>query len=450
MLIILGALAYSNSLSNQFVHDDNYQIVRNPYLHSDESLTRLLFSDVWGYQTPGRAGTSNYYRPLQMLAYRWIAQASGVNPSAFHWTNLVLHLMVSSTAYLMFWHLTRNYWLSLSGAILFVLHPIHTEAVDWIASLPELGCALFYFLSFWLFLSSQARALAQSEASQQKEAILAATARSGFWKSLLACRVAVFLCRVSAVQRDGVDGAYHCRSLCLHFRTWNVQDWKDRIRASLQKSWPYLVVAVGYLALRYEVLGFISKSQQVWSLSLWAQFLSILHLATQYWYKLVLPINLNAFYTFQPVLGLSDERAWIAIALLELSWVSIWYGFRRYSLASFAAAWVFLTLLPVMNIRGVGINVFTERYLYIPSWGFCLLVAWLTSQGLARISGPLRTYIAVAALALISLLYGIQTCSVIGTGKAILSSIREPPKLPRIPHRCKILSRISCELRRVI
>ena len=155
LLVILGAVAYSNSLSNQFVHDDNYQIVRNPYLHSDESLTRLLFSNVWGYQTPGRAGTSNYYRPLQMLAYRWIAQAYGVNPSPFHWTNLVLHLLVSSTTYLMFWRLTRNYGISLSGAVLFVLHPIHTEAVDWIASLPELGCALFYFLSFGLFLKSR-------------------------------------------------------------------------------------------------------------------------------------------------------------------------------------------------------------------------------------------------------------------------------------------------------
>ncbi len=408
LLIILGALAYSNSLSNQFVHDDNYQIVRNPYLHSDESLTRLLFSDVWGYQTPGRAGTSNYYRPLQMLAYRWIVQSSGLNPSAFHWANLVLHLMVSSTAYLMFWHLTRNYWLSVSGAVLFVLHPIHTEAVDWIASLPELGCALFYFLSFWLFLSSQAVPLPKVKpASKKKQSLQPPPDQAGrraFWHAASLFSFAVsLLFKEMALTLPIIVGAY-----AFTFEL-GIQGWKGRIRASLQKSWPYLVVAVGYLALRYEVLGFISKSQQVWSLSLWAQFLSILHLATQYWYKLLLPINLNAFYTFQPVLGLSDQRAWIAIAVVGILVGSIWYGFRRYSLASFAAAWVFLTLLPVMNIRGVGINVFTERYLYIPSWGFCLLVTWLASQGLARISVPLRTYIAVAALASISLLYGIQT-----------------------------------------
>jgi hypothetical protein len=132
-------------------------------------------------------------------------------------------------------------------------------------------------------------------------------------------------------------------------------------------------VVAGILLLRYQVLGFISKSQQAWSLSLWEQLLSTLHLAAQYWYKLLVPLNLNAFYTFHPVYGLGDGRAWAAILCVGALIGAIGYGFRKASMASFAAAWVFLTLLPVMNIRGVGINVFTERYLYIPSWGFCLL-----------------------------------------------------------------------------
>jgi len=408
LLITLGALAYANSLSNQFVHDDNYQIVRNPYLHSDESLTRLLFSDVWGYQTPGRTGTSNYYRPLQMLAYRWIVQASGLNPSAFHWVNLILHLMVSATAYLMFWHLTRNYGLSLSGAVLFVLHPIHTEAVAWIASLPELGCALFYFLAFWFFVLSLPPVFAQGKRVRKKKQ----TARSQVpgktirfpWRTCsLASFAVALLFKEMALTLPILVGAH-----AFTFEPGKFS-WKDRIRAGVQRSWPYLVVVAGYLLLRYQVLGFISKSQQIWSLSVSAQFLSILHLATQYWYKLLVPMNLNAFYTFHPVHGLDDGRAWVAIACVGALIGFICYGFRRAPLASFAAAWVFLTLLPVMNIRGVGVNVFTERYLYIPSLGFCLVVAWLASQGLSRFSHPRRTCVAAVALVGISSLYGIQT-----------------------------------------
>ena len=408
LLIVLGALAYSNSISNEFVHDDNYQIVRNPYLQSDESLTRLLFSDVWGYQTPGRLGTSNYYRPLQMLTYRWIVQASGMNPSAFHWVNLVLHLMVSSAVYLLFWSLTRSYGISLSGAVLFVLHPIHTEAVDWIASLPELGCALFYLLAFWFFILSLPPVFPKAAPAKKKKQaarpqVPAKTIRFPWLASSLALFAISLLFKEMALTLPIVAGAYSFTFEPGKF------SWKDRIRLGVQRSWPYLVVVAGYLLLRYQVLGFISKSQQVWSLSVWAQFLSILHLATQYWYKLVVPVNLNAFYTFDPVYGLGDGRAWAAIVCVGALISSIWYGFQRAPLASFSAAWVFLTLLPVMNIRGVGINVFTERYLYIPSWGFCLLAAWLASQGLSRLPPAQRVYWAAATLTGVSLLYGLQT-----------------------------------------
>ena len=408
LLVVLGALAYSNSISNEFVHDDNYQIVRNPYLHSDASLTRLLFSDVWGYQTPGRTGTSNYYRPLQMLAYRWIAQLGGLNPSAFHSVNLALHLLVSATAYVMFWNLTLRYEISLSAAVLFVLHPIHTEAVAWIASLPELGCGLFYFLSFWLFQKGRTVTKPKAKPVKKKKQAdsPAANRTSGnlFWRaaSLLSFAVSL-LFKEMALTMPIVVGAY-----ALTFEV-GTSTWKGRLKSAVAGSWPYLVVVAGYLLLRYQVLGFISKSQQAWSLSLWEQLLSTLHLAAQYWYKLLVPLNLNAFYTFHPVYGLGDGRAWAAILCVGALIGAIGYGFRKASMASFAAAWVFLTLLPVMNIRGVGINVFTERYLYIPSWGFCLLLAWLISRALSSVPSRQRTGLALAALGGVSLLYGIQT-----------------------------------------
>jgi protein O-mannosyl-transferase len=408
LLVVLGALAYSNSLSNGFVHDDNYQIVRNPYLHRDEPLTRLLFSDVWGYQTPGRAGTSNYYRPLQMLAYRWIAEFGGLNPSAFHWVNLVLHLMVSATAYLLFWQLTHDNGLSLSAAVLFVLHPIHTEAVDWIASLPELGCALFYFLAFGFFILSLPPISLQAKPVRKKKQTNrphhpAKTFRFPWRIASLLAFVVALLFKEMALTLPILLAAY-----TFTFAPGE-PTWKDRLRSALTRSWPYFVVVGGYLLLRYQVLGFISKSQQAWSLSLWEQALSTLHLATQYWYKLLVPLNLNAFYTFQPVYGLGDARAWAAVLCVGILAGAILFGFRRAPVASFAAAWVFLTLLPVMNIRGVGINVFTERYLYIPSWGFCLLLVWLFSQALSRVPNRQRGWLALAALGGVSVLYGIQT-----------------------------------------
>src|SRR5207244_5262977 len=84
VLTVVCVLAFANTLNHEFVWDDNFQIVRNPFLHADEPLTRLFVTDVWGYTHPDQKGTSNYYRPLQMVTYRLIGQVAGLNPSAFH------------------------------------------------------------------------------------------------------------------------------------------------------------------------------------------------------------------------------------------------------------------------------------------------------------------------------------------------------------------------------
>lgn len=407
LLAALGGLAYWNSLSNQFVHDDNYQIVRNPFLHSDEPLSRLLFTDVWGYQSPGRGGVSNYYRPLQMITYRWTAQWAGLDPQVFHIVNLALHLVSTALGYFLMWQMSRLYLTSLSAAILFVLHPIHTEAVDWIASLPELGCALFYFLSFWLFLlwrgepgpeilPKKGRRPAKLVATTPPPRLLwllgslLAFAVSLLWKEM--ALTMPFLVVAWIILFPGED-----------------RRWQPRLKSMVMACWPYLLVVAAYLVLRYRVLGFISKSQQVWSLTPVEFGLSLVYLVAEYWHKLALPVHLNAFYTFRPVHSFLELRALVSLSFVAAAAGLILNGRQRAPLASFSASWVFLTLLPVLNIRGVGINVFTERYLYIPSLGFCLLAAWLAGKGLSRLALPRRRWAGAAVLAVVSALYGFQT-----------------------------------------
>ena len=154
-LCLAGGLVYINTLQYEFVWDDNYQFVRNPYLNQDEPVTRILTTDVWGYTKPGQKGISNYYRPLQMLSYRWINSIFGLDPFYFHLANICFHSLVVILCYAIFWYLTKNFLLATIGACLFALHPIHTEAVAWIAALPELGCALLMFFSFLFFLMTK-------------------------------------------------------------------------------------------------------------------------------------------------------------------------------------------------------------------------------------------------------------------------------------------------------
>jgi Flp pilus assembly protein TadD len=127
---------------------------------------------------------------------------------------------------------------------------------------------------------------------------------------------------------------------------------------------------------------------------------------TTYWWKLIAPLPLNAYHLFSPVTSLHDLRALASLLFLSLA-VTVLLAARRHPLFTFAASWVFITLLPVMDIYAVGRNVFAERYLYLPSVGFCLLVTMAAFGGLVWIPERLRKVVAVSALGFVVLLLAL-------------------------------------------
>jgi Flp pilus assembly protein TadD len=89
--------------------------------------------------------------------------------------------------------------------------------------------------------------------------------------------------------------------------------------------------------------------------------------------------------------------------------VAIVYGLRRAPLASFAALWVFITLIPALNVYAVGRNVFAERYLYLPSVGFCFLIALMAARVGDALPVRFRLFAVAVVLAAVLLLFTTQT-----------------------------------------
>jgi tetratricopeptide (TPR) repeat protein len=73
---------------------------------------------------------------------------------------------------------------------------------------------------------------------------------------------------------------------------------------------------------------------------------------------------------------------------------------KRSRLISFGFVWFFLTLAPVLNSRWLGPNVFTERYLYLPSVGFCWVAAWGILRIRAQAAGRKPAWGAALGIAL--------------------------------------------------
>jgi protein O-mannosyl-transferase len=385
----LVLIAYTNGLRNGFVWDDNRQIVLNPDLRAGAQWTTLFSSDVWGYTHHDQRAQTNYYRPLQMAAYRLTSGLFGLDPQPLHILSVVFALAAVLAAFMVYLKLTGRLAIAFVAAALFAVHPVHSEAVDWISALPEIGCAIFIFAAFGLFLSigchgSDVGATAESHAG-----------RWVLWCLSLLMFAGALLWKETAIVFPAIIAAY---VVC--FRPGNIG---QRLRSSAKLSLPFWCVLAAYLALRFRILGFLAMRQRMWDLTPVQVGLSVFHLMLLYWWKLIVPVDLNAYYVFSPVRSILEMRAISGILFAVLSCAAICYGLRRAPLAAFAALWVFITLLPVMNIYAVGRNVFAERYLYVPSFGFCLLAVLIADLAMRRLperggkTGSALLFVAVLA-----------------------------------------------------
>lgn len=131
LLCLLCFVCYWNSLPGGLVHDDIFAIRDNKDVRPDTPIFELLLHDFWG--KPMSDPTSHKsYRPLTVLTFRLNYALHGLSSWGYHFVNVLLHMICS----LLVWSLCDivvfpGYpFLSLQTALLFAVHPIHTEAVS--------------------------------------------------------------------------------------------------------------------------------------------------------------------------------------------------------------------------------------------------------------------------------------------------------------------------------
>ncbi|HZQ91299.1 MAG TPA: tetratricopeptide repeat protein [Terriglobales bacterium] len=394
LLLAAGIAAYSPALGNGFVWDDNFQIGHNPFVHGAGSWSRLLSSDVWGYMRGGEHSLSNYYRPMQMLTYRVTAMTAGLDPRGFHAASLIFNFLATIAAYALFLRLTRRWGIALAAALIFAVHPMHSEAVTWVSALTELGCALFYFLAFRLFVRAYPPARPETGADSSHKTAPEPAPQGRIW-SLAGAGLAY----LAALLFKEMALTFPLVLVAWVLFTDQLNPWKR----ALLRSAPFWLLTAAYIVARVWVLGYFSRVQHAFTLSPLQYVLSAAELVGQYWLRLLVPVGFNAFHIFHPAQKLLEPRAIAALLFLLIGGAAILFARRRAPLAAFAAAWVFITLVPVLNLRGVGENVFAERYLYIPSLGFALLVTWAGAALIERLPRQAARVTAIVLVAGISL-----------------------------------------------
>ena len=123
-------IAFLPSLQNGFTNwDDDLYVTANPDIQgfSPHNIAKI-FSKVY----------VAHYLPVTMLTYMAEYTVFGLNPFAYHLTNVLLHVINSLLVFALIYFLSGKYFVSLIVALLFAIHPLRVESVAW---MPQSGMA---------------------------------------------------------------------------------------------------------------------------------------------------------------------------------------------------------------------------------------------------------------------------------------------------------------------
>jgi tetratricopeptide (TPR) repeat protein len=358
--VACATLPYLNILFNGFVYDDAKQVMQNPYVRSFQYLKEIFTTNVWSFR--GVSGVSNYYRPMMTLGYLICYKLFGMQAFGFHLISLLLHVLIVCLVFVLTERLTGDRVCAFVAGALFALHPIHTESVAWIAAVTDLELTFSYLLTFGLFLA------VARPGGGRSEPMLAAMG-GAFILALLSKEQAMTLPALATVyehfyRRDRSETSVF-QKLARHGLLW--------------------LVGAAYVLFRIHFFGALAPHDTFPQLTPLQIVLSAIALVGQYVGKLLWPVRLCAFYVFHGSKSLFDlgVLAGLLVLLVLAVLFLVCWGSRdpNVRFASFGIMWFFATLAPVLNAHWVFANVFTERYLYLPSVG----VAWLVGMGASKL-----------------------------------------------------------------
>ncbi len=373
LLIVAVALAYCNSLTVDFIYDDYAFVTNNEAIRTLPPLSKFLL-DPAAFSQPV---SYHVYRPVASFTFALNYAVNRLEPAGYHLVNLLFHSLNAFLAFLVLRRIGTAPTGSFAGALIFAVHPVHTEAVTWISGRGNVLFLFFFLLAYLLYTQAEL-------VSGRRRVHLVAGAVAAYAISLLSKEMALPL----PLLLFGHD---------LYFSRESTRaEWARRLRLYA----PFVVVGICYLSLRAFVLGKVGQVEYHGG-SAWTTFLAMLEAAAIYVRLLFVPVGLSLSRHFQPHNSLFDPAVFPGFCLVLGMVCAAVLMFRRAPLLSFAFFWFAVAMLPVSNMIPVNAIV-ADRFLYGPSVAFSILAGLALSATTA--SNSRRTF-AYAAMSLIVFLH---------------------------------------------
>jgi protein O-mannosyl-transferase len=340
LLVIILAftfIAYLPSLNNSFTHwDDPPYVYQNPTIQkfNKENVKTMLGSYHMGN-----------YHPLTMLSLAVDYSIGGLNPKIYHITNLIFHLCNTVLVFVFIFLLFEKIELAAVTSTLFGVHTLHVESVAWISERKDVLFTFFFLASLIFYL----RYLKDDK-------------NKFYWISLLLFILA-----------DLSKGMAVSLSLTLIAIDWlKGRSFKDR-KVILEKI-PFLALSVFFGIVAVYAQHISTEDKGIAGYSIFTRIIFASYGFCQYLYKLVIPMELSAFYAY-PEKGTIPYKFWVSLIIALLLTGAAFYSIKRSKEYLFCFLFFVFNIILVLQILPVGNAIMADRYAYVPSIGFFLALA---------------------------------------------------------------------------
>ena len=330
-----GTALYWGSLDHGFHYDDYHSVVRNPHIRSIGNVSRFFLDP----STFSEEAKNAMYRPVLLATYALNFSSSGLDARGFHRTNVILHGLNAGLVFLLLLQLVGERKVAGGGALLFAVHPMNSEAVNYVSSRSELLMATFLLLACVLYLRFRA-------------------AGAAGWYVGAVCAAALSLMTKSV-------GGIAALSLASC-------DWLHRGWGGLRSRWrhylPFLALPALYLLFTWSIVEkAVLTPVRTLDVQLWTQLKALVFYA----FTIGVPVNLSV----DPQFSLSrhvDDPVVLCVWLFVVSLAIV--IIRNCRLFAFAWLWALIALLPALVVPLI--VLVNEHRIYVAGIGFCLTAMW--------------------------------------------------------------------------
>ena len=362
LLALLTVAVYANSLPNSFSLDDPNFVVNNKAVHG------FSLANIKAVFTSVPNGVE--YLPVKDLTYMLDYSIWKLDPLGYHISNLVFYLLGIILFYLFLEEILPGQAAFLA-ALIYAVHPGHVESVACVAQRKDLVSGALYFTALLLYAKN-----------------MKAGGKGRYMASLLLLAPAM-LSKMTAVMMPV--------SVLLLESFFGDRPLKKR----LLRAAPFFA-----LSAALAVLGiFVAKSTKVYipGAGLSQRIPGAFEAVWVYLKILVFPYPLKVWYKFSMPGGFLEPLPALAVLGAGGLVALVFFMRKKYKAVSFGMAWMLASMVPVAGLFPTSV-VITERYLFLPSAGFCLALGWTIYRLLANRKAAL----AVVCAALVTVFAAIS------------------------------------------